>query len=44
MKPVVKRDGPNGIHKVKKEKSFLDLTGKFGTDVVKNIAIKEGDV
>ena len=43
MKPVAKRGGPNGIHKAKKEKKILDLTGKFGTDVVKNIAIKEGD-
>ena len=43
MKPVAKRGGPNGIHKAKKEKSFLDLAGKFGTEVVKNIPIKEGD-
>ena len=41
LKPVFKRGGPHGIKKVKKEPNILKLTGKFGTNVIKTLPIKE---
>ena len=41
QKPVLKRGGLHNIKKVKKEPNILKLTGKFGTEIVKTLPIKE---
>ena len=43
MKQVVKRGGPNGIGKAKKEKNYLSFAGKFGTDGVKSMQKSESE-